>query len=87
MSDTTRNPQRPGEPNVKTSGASDDPRFAPDSGRADETGRPHGRDASAIDPKHSPRSGGDEPMPGRTSDKGNKGRVGDDMESGRQDAT
>ena len=84
MNDATRSPQRPADPNVKSKGASDDPRHAPESGDPSETSRHHGRD---VDPKHEPRSGDDEPMPGRTDDKGNEGRVGDDMESGRQDAT
>ena len=87
MSDTTRNPQRPAEPNVKSGGASDDARFAPESGGADEASRLHGRDASQVDSRNSPRSGDDEPMPGRSEEKGNEGRVGDDLESGRQDAT
>jgi hypothetical protein len=71
---------------VKSKGATDDPRYAPESGGADETGRLHGRDVDAADAKDSPRSG-DEPMPGSTEEKGNEGRIGDDMESGRHDAT
>jgi hypothetical protein len=86
MNEATRNEQRPAEPNVKSKGASDDPRHAPESGGADETGRLHGRDVDAAKAKRSPRSGDDEPMPGSTG-KGNEGRIGDDMESGRQDAT
>ena len=86
MNEATRNQQRPAEPNVKSKGASDDPRYAPESGGADETGRLHGRDVGAADAKHSQRPGDDEPMPGST-EKGNEGRIGDDMESGRHDAT
>jgi hypothetical protein len=73
-------------PNVKSKGASDDPREALESGDPTETGRSHGRDASQVDEKHSPQSQG-ESMPGRTDEKGNEGRVGEDLESGRQDAT
>jgi hypothetical protein len=74
-------------PNVKQKGASDDPREAPESGGPGETGRLHGREVGRIDEKHSPQSAGDEPMPGRTDEKGNEGRIGEDLESGRQDAT
>jgi hypothetical protein len=74
-------------PNVKPKGASDDPREAPESGGPGEAGRLHGRDVSRTDEKQSPQSGGDEPMPGRTDQKGNEGRIGEDLESGRQDAT
>ena len=74
-------------PNVKSKGASDNPREAPESGDPGETGRLHGRDASQIDEKHSPQSRGGEPMPGRSDEKGNEGRIGEDLESGRQDAT
>ena len=86
MNEATRSEQRPADPNVKSKGASDDPRQAPESGGPGETGRLHGRDVSGIDEKHAPQSGG-EPMPGRSDQKGNEGRVGEDMESGRQDAT
>jgi hypothetical protein len=72
---------------VKSKGASDDPREALESGDPTETGRLHGRDASQVDAKHSPQSRSGEPMPGRTDEKGNEGRVGEDLESGRQDAT
>ena len=74
-------------PNVKSKGASDDPREAPESGSPSETGRLHGRDVSQVDGKHSAKSGANEPMPGRTDEKGNEGRIGEDLESGRQDAT
>ena len=71
-------------PNVKSKGASDDPREAPESGGPSETSRLHGRD---VDEKHSRKSSDNEPMPGRTDEKGNEGRIGEDLESGRQDAT
>jgi len=74
-------------PNVKSKGASDDPRQAPESGGASETGRLHGRDVSEVDEKDSPQSRGGEPMPGRSDEKGNEGRIGEDLESGRHDAT
>jgi len=74
-------------PNVKSRGASDDPREAPESGGPSATGRLHGRDVSQIDEKHSPQSRDSEPMPGRSDEKGNEGRIGEDLESGRQDAT
>jgi hypothetical protein len=87
MNEATRNEQRPAEANVKSKGASDDPRHAPESGGPGETGRLHGRDLGQGEAKQSHRAGDDEPMPGRSEDKGNEGRIGDDMESGRQDAT
>jgi hypothetical protein len=74
-------------PNVKSKGASDDPRQAPESGGPTESGRLHGRDVSPTDEKHSPQSGAGEPMPGRNDEKGNEGRIGEDLESGRQGAT
>jgi hypothetical protein len=74
-------------PNVKSKGASDDPRQAPESGDPRETGRLPGRDVGQVDEKHSPQSAGDEPMPGRDDEKGNVGRLGEDLESGRQGAT
>ena len=88
MSEATRNQQPAGGPNVNSKGAADDPRFAPEAGGADETGRLHGRDVKQqVDSKHAPQSGGSDPMPGRTDQKGNEGRIGEDLESGRQDAT
>jgi hypothetical protein len=62
-----------------------DVRRAPESGEPLETGRPRETGADAARRGKSPDPGG-ERMPGRTDERGNVGRVGEDLESGRQDA-
>ena len=81
MSDTGSQ-QRPADTNVKPRGADDDVREAPESGEPGEAGRSHGR---VIDDKGGPAGGTGKPMPGRSAQNGNEGRVGEDLESGRQD--
>lgn len=64
-------------------GKKDSPTRAPESGEPTDAGRSRGKviaEGAKASPKLSQSAG-------RKSDKGNVGRVGEDLESGRHDAT